>query len=298
MIGKLLRSIRARGNASQERQAEVMREVDVALQIPTPKSAQTVALAQDTRPNVSNPEIIVTAKRATLDRKAFFDHLRDGPLRHRDGNQVRGTEAILDAMAGEPVAWVAYALATAWHETGAKMLPNVESLNYSVSGLLNTFGRHRISTADAERLGRKPGEKALSQERQRQLANILYGGEWGRTNLGNTGPDDGWLFRGRGLAHDTGRRNYTLSGQAAGVDLISRPDKLLDLDVAVKVLVSGMHSGRYTGHGFIRHLPTIGTATAAQFGQARRIINGMDKAAQIAAHALAFQGALRVAGWR
>jgi len=35
-----------------------------------------------------------------------------------------------------------------------------ESLNYSVEGLLRTFGRHRISAADCERYGRKPGQPA------------------------------------------------------------------------------------------------------------------------------------------
>ena len=69
-----------------------------------------------------------------------------------------------------------------------------ESLNYSVDGLLRTFGRHRISEADARRLGRKRGERGLSLARQEELANLLYGGEWGRRNLGNTEPGDGWRF--------------------------------------------------------------------------------------------------------
>jgi len=229
--------------------------------------------------------------------EAFYASLRSGALRHRSTEQVAGTNAILAAMAGSPISWVAYALATAWHETGGKMQPNVESLNYSVAGLLNTFGRHRISRADAERLGRKPGEPALSATRQRAIANILYGGAWGRDNLGNIEPDDGWQYRGRGLAHDTGRRNYGLSGRAVGLNLLANPDGLLDLATAVSVLVSGMKTGRYTGHNFVRHLPTVGEANAAQFGQARRIINGTDKAGDIAAHALAFQRALMAGGW-
>lgn len=84
-----------------------------------------------------------------------------------------------------------------------------ESLNYSVQGLLNTFGRHRISAADCERLGRKKGEAALSQARQEAIANIIYGGEFGRKQLGNTMPGDGWKFRGYGPKQLTGRDNVT-----------------------------------------------------------------------------------------
>lgn len=84
-----------------------------------------------------------------------------------------------------------------------------ENLNYSVRGLRATFGRHRISDEDCQRLGRKPGEPALSPTRQEALANLLYGGEFGRKNLGNTMPGDGWKFRGYGPKQVTGRANIT-----------------------------------------------------------------------------------------
>ncbi len=80
-----------------------------------------------------------------------------------------------------------------------------ENLNYSVHALLSTFGRHRISAADAERFGRKPGQPA----NQQQLANILYGGSWGARTLGNTKAGDGWQFRGAGPIQITGRKNFT-----------------------------------------------------------------------------------------
>jgi predicted chitinase/peptidoglycan hydrolase-like protein with peptidoglycan-binding domain len=98
-----------------------------------------------------------------------------------------------------------------------------ESLNYSVEGLLRTFGRHRISEADARRLGRKPGEPSLSMQRQEQIANILYGGEWGRKNLGNTEPGDGWRFRGYGPKQITGRSNCAGFGESVGLDIDQVP---------------------------------------------------------------------------
>lgn len=99
-----------------------------------------------------------------------------------------------------------------------------ESLNYSVAGLLSGFGRHRISAEDAKRLGRNPNEQRLPEERQRQIANLLYGGEFGRTQLGNTQPDDGWVFRGTGPIQVTGRGNMTRFAQAIGMPL----DKALE----------------------------------------------------------------------
>jgi putative chitinase len=245
-------------------------------------------------------QTLPSRKQATLDRTAFFAQARAALNVRFSQRQVECVEAIFDAMAGQPISWVAYALATAWHETGpaSRMVPNVENLNYSVSGLLNTFGRHRISRADAEKLGRRPGEPALPIARQRAIANIIYGGAWGRDNLGNTEPDDGWQFRGRGLAHITGRTNYERAERKLGVPMLSQPDLALELGYAVRTLVDGMTEGWFTSHTFARHLPLKGAATAAQFGQARRIINGQDRSGDIAANALAWQGALRKGEWR
>lgn len=98
-----------------------------------------------------------------------------------------------------------------------------ESLNYSVSGLLRTFGRHRIRTEEAELYGRKPGRPADREA----IANLIYGGHFGATRLGNTQPGDGWRFRGRGLKQLTGRDNYARCGKAIGEDLIAHPERLL-----------------------------------------------------------------------
>lgn len=235
-----------------------------------------------------------------IDKEVFFAELRAGIF--RSGlkiTQVKGIEALLDEMYGQPTSWIAYALATAYHETKKSMKPNTESLNYSVQGLLNTFGRHRISAEDANRLGRKPGEGALPVTRQRAIANIIYGGEWGKKNLGNTEADDGWKYRGRGMDHCTGRRNYRLTGNDIDVDLITKPELLLQLPNAVKALHLGMTTGRYVpGNSFSTYLPSVGNATRQQFRNARRIINGTDKAELIADYALAFQEALNKAGYK
>lgn len=108
------------------------------------------------------------------------------------------------------------------HESG-RLERLEESLNYSVDALVRTFGRHRISIADAHKYGRSHEHKADQQA----IANLIYGGTWGAKNLGNTEPGDGWRFRGRGLKQLTGRANYKRCGDALALDLIGSPDLLL-----------------------------------------------------------------------
>lgn len=98
----------------------------------------------------------------------------------------------------------------------------VENLNYSVEGLLRTFGRHRISAEDCERYGRKPGRPA----NRPVIAELVYGGAWGAANLGNIHPGDGANYIGRGLKQLTGRTNYRNCGAALGEDFLSDPERL------------------------------------------------------------------------
>ena len=101
-----------------------------------------------------------------------------------------------------------------------------ESLNYSAVALKKLFGRHRISAEDADKFGRTPSHPA----NQNALANILYGGEFGRKNLGNTKPGDGWRFRGRGLKQLTGRDNYRRFSLAwlGDESLLDFPDRVAE----------------------------------------------------------------------
>lgn len=106
----------------------------------------------------------------------------------------------------------------------------VENLNYRVEALLSLFSRARISEADARRFGRTPNQAANQQE----IANRIYGGDFGLKQLGNTQPGDGWKFRGRGLKQITGRANYRDCGKALGLDLETSPDLLLTPENAAR----------------------------------------------------------------
>lgn len=115
----------------------------------------------------------------------------------------------------------------AMHESNLK--PKVENLNYSVEGLISNFSRVRISVEDCKKYGRNSAHVA----NQQAIANTIYGGEWGRKNLGNIEFGDGWNFRGRGIFQITGRSNYTALTKyckvlGLDVDYISNPDLLLN----------------------------------------------------------------------
>lgn len=124
---------------------------------------------------------------------------------------------------------IAEFLANVCHETGGFTRLS-ENLNYSVEGLLKTFGRHRISAADAKRLGRSGARSAD----QRAIANLVYGGAWGKANLGNTQPNDGWDFRGSGPGQVTGRGNFEKVEKESGLPVVSNPDLLRQADSGMR----------------------------------------------------------------
>lgn len=105
----------------------------------------------------------------------------------------------------------------------------VESLDYSVEGLLKTFGRHRISEDDAREYGRidGPNKTVLRAANQRAIGQCLYGGAWGEKHLGNRpGTSDAFDLRGRGPMGVTGRNNFELCSRAINVDLLADPSLL------------------------------------------------------------------------
>lgn len=114
---------------------------------------------------------------------------------------------------------LAHFLAQVLHESG-NLTVLTESMNYSPEGLLSTFGEARISAETAQRLGRRSGHPA----EQEAIANIVYGGAFGRRQLGNVEQGDGWRFRGHAGMQMTGRDSFLRIGKRLGVDFVSNPD--------------------------------------------------------------------------
>ncbi|HHL5212157.1 TPA: glycoside hydrolase family 19 protein [Klebsiella pneumoniae] len=116
---------------------------------------------------------------------------------------------------------VAMFIAQVGHESGS-FSTLVESLNYAAERLVPLFGPRRITEQQAAALGRTKTQPA----NQQAIANLIYGGDWGKRNLGNQAPGDGWKYRGRGLKQITGLANYRDCGIALKVDLITHPELL------------------------------------------------------------------------
>ncbi len=81
-------------------------------------------------------------------------------------------------------------------------------------------------------------------------------------------------YYGRGFVQLTHLANYQKMSNFLGVDLVNNPDLALTSQYASKILVYGMYNGSFTGKKLSDY---IGGQTN-DFFNARRIVNGLDKA--------------------
>ncbi|MGH8080464.1 MAG: glycoside hydrolase family 19 protein [Lysobacter sp.] len=97
--------------------------------------------------------------------------------------------------------------------------------------------------------------------------------------LGNTKAGDGARFHGRGYVQLTGRANYDRAGKLLGVDLIGKPEDAKKPEVAYAIAMEGMKKGWFTGKKLDNYFKS---GQLPNYEEARRIINGQDKAQTIA----------------
>lgn len=173
-------------------------------------------------------------------------------------SQVSGITSILDALKLYGItdkAQMSYCLATAYHETGRTMQPIKE---YGGVSYLNKM--YDIT-------GSRPG-----------LA---------RAN-GNVRRGDGIKYCGRGYVQLTWYNNYLRAGNKLGIDLVNNPDLAMNPTYAAQIMCIGMIEGWFTGKKLSNYLgPNM-----CNWVEARRIINGLDKANTIAGYAKMFHNAL------
>ncbi len=214
-----------------------------------------------------------------LNRDMFFEGVRHGPFPGKLSQaQVDGMNDLLDAWekhgSSDP-RHLAYTLATYFHETGAKMQPTTENLNYTSAKRIRQVWPSRFPTeASAAPFVRNP----------KGLAERVYGGR-----MGNVNPGDGWLFRGRGGVQITGRENYRRMGTILKLPLESKPDLALDPKVSSRILIEGLLrgvslKGDFTGVA----LEDFFNGSRDDAIGARRIVNGTDRAKLIAGYHDAF----------
>lgn len=199
---------------------------------------------------------------------AFYVAIRQsklfGPV--FDTKEFQGvSEIIKDTSAANwPIAYTAYALATAYHETAKTMQP------------IKEFGGSAYYTKLYDVKGNNPTRARA---------------------MGNTTAGDGPKYCGRGYVQLTWKVNYAKAQKELGKPLLTNPDLAMDPDIASDIMVKGMEQGWFTGKKLSSYLPDSAQATLSQFEAARRIINGNDDAVLIAQYAKKFQDALASGGW-
>jgi hypothetical protein len=76
--------------------------------------------------------------------------------------------------------------------------------------------------------------------------------------------------------------------KVVGKDLVNKPELALELPIATKILFHGMIHGSFTGKKLSQYFNT----TTDDWRNARRIINGTDKANLIADYGKRYYGAI------
>ena len=117
---------------------------------------------------------------------------------------------------------------------------------------------------------------------------VKYGiaGSGGDTYLYSDYPH---LYYGRGFAQLTHWVNYKFAGEQLGIDLINNPDLALQPKYAAEILVKGSINGWFTS----KKLSDYINDKKKDYINARRVINGLDRARLITSYAVVFEKALR-----
>ncbi len=227
---------------------------------PTPAPIENHSNPKTIVAETSEPEPVETKPTATrhFNRAKFFAAYKTyfGGLTQA---QVDGLEALLEALEHDTEtlypSYMAYMLATIKHETANSFRPITE---YGGRSYFNRYDPVLADTATRRRAARAHG---------------------------NTQKGDGYTYRGRGFVQITWKNNYKRLGDAIGCDLVNYPEKALDPEIAYQIMSYGMRNGVFTG----KKLSDYMSANSADYKNARRIINALDKADTIKNYAIRFE---------
>jgi putative chitinase len=102
-------------------------------------------------------------------------------------------------------------------------------------------------------------------------------------------PVNGKVYYGRGFVQLTWAKNYITFSKLLGVDLVGNPELANDYDIAYKILSIGSADGLFTGKKLADYI----NDKTCDYVNARRVINGTDRAEPIAGRARKFEVLLR-----
>lgn len=117
---------------------------------------------------------------------------------------------------------VAHFVAQMMHECGGLAI-QFENLNYSAARLPKVWPKRFQPTG--------PLDPSAYANNPQKLGNEVYGGR-----MGNSGPEDGYTYRGRGLLQITGKESYMNATTAlrknnsAAPDFVINPDAVISAD--------------------------------------------------------------------
>ena len=208
-----------------------------------------------------------TQNRTTVIDKASFYRaaVKTFPEYKEHGRHFRGTDAILDRWNSDErlkdARWLAYILATSYHETAQQMFPVREHLAVSDDAAIQVFKNNKI---------------------------------YNDTTYWKKNSETGEHYFGRGYVQLTWDYNYKradlrFNTKSRRDSFYWHPDLALEPKRAIDVTYDGMVYGWFTGHCLLMHFQPN---RRADWRNARRIINGIDRSDLIKSYAVQFLKAL------
>jgi len=105
---------------------------------------------------------------------------------------------------------------------------------------------------------------------------------------------------GRGFVQLTWEANYKKASVKLGKDFIKNPDAVMEPENSAEILVVGSLEGWFTGKSVFDYIDDVDESDVEdmkEYQNARRVINGVDKAVEIAKLALEYEADLKKAGY-
>lgn len=153
----------------------------------------------------------------------------------------------------------------------------------------------------------------LKEDNLRQAAYIIATAWWETAQTMHPVKEAYWLseswrkknlryypYYGRGYVQITWKENYKKASDYFGVDFVNHPDLVMEPEYALPILTVGMNEGWFTGKDlddYIDNLDEDSNHEFQEYKNARRIVNGTDKAQKIAELAVVFEKGLRAGGY-